>query len=164
MQDEGGRVTPPEEEAMKLLVAIDRSEHSKAALSEVRRLVWPAGTTATLLSVVRTDAYVFGDFYAPAAQELEILFREERKQAEEFVRTEAGALGGNGLTVATRVEHGDPRLIICDLAKELAVDWVIVGSHGRRGFQKLVLGSVASHVVTHAPCSVLVVKKSPPAH
>jgi nucleotide-binding universal stress UspA family protein len=40
----------------------------------------------------------------------------------------------------------------------MGADLVVVGSHGRTGLAKLVLGSVASHVVTHAPCSVLVVK------
>lgn len=147
---------------MKLLVAIDTSEHSMAALAEVRRLAWPAGTTATLLSVVRTDVYAFGEFYAPAAQEIEILVREDRKRAEGLLVGHAAAIGKAGLAVTTRVEHGDPRLVIVDVAKELGVDWVIVGSHGRRGFQKLVLGSVASHVVTHASCSVLVVKKAAP--
>jgi nucleotide-binding universal stress UspA family protein len=146
---------------MKLLVAIDTSEHARAALDEVRRLAWPAGTTVTLLSVVRTDLYAFGEFYAPAAQEIEILVREEKKRVEALLAEHAARLAGTGLAVATRVEHGDARLVLCDVAKELAVDWLIVGSHGRRGFQKLVLGSVASHVVTHAPCSVLVVKQSP---
>ena len=147
---------------MKLLVAIDKSEHSMAALAEVRRLAWPAGTSATLLSVVRTDVYAFGEFYAPAAQEIEILVREDKYRAEALLAEHAAAMKDTGLGVTTRVEHGDPRLVIVDMAKELGVDWVVVGSHGRRGFQKLVLGSVASHVVTHAPCSVLVVKKASP--
>ena len=144
---------------MKLLVAIDSSEHSKAALAEVRRLAWPPGTTITLLSVVRTDIYVYADFYAPAVLQIEGLIAEERKRAEAFLAEEARTLAP--LAVEARVEHGDARLLICDIAREIGADWVVVGSHGRRGFQKLVLGSVASHVVTHAPCSVLVVKKTP---
>lgn len=146
---------------MKLLLAIDTSEHARAALAEVQRLAWPAGTSVTLLSVVRTDMFTFGEFYAPAAQELEVLIREEMKRAEALIAGHAKDLAGSGLEVSSRVEHGDPRFVLCDVAKELAVDWLIVGSHGRRGFQKLLLGSVASHVVTHAPCSVLVVKQSP---
>ncbi len=146
---------------MKLLVAIDTSEHAKAALAEVQRLSWPADTSVTLLSVIRTDVYSFGDFHAPAAQELEILVREEKQRADALLTELAGSLAGSRLGVTTRVEHGDPRFVLCDVAKELAVDWLVVGSHGRRGFKKLVLGSVASHVVTHATCSVLVVKKSP---
>ena len=146
---------------MKLLVAIDTSEHARAALLEARRLAWPTGTSLTLLSVVRTDLFAFGEFYAPAASEIEMLIREEKARADVLLAEHAAELAGSGLAVATRVEHGDPRLVLCDVAKELEVDWLIVGSHGRRGIQKLVLGSVASHVVSHAPCSVLVVKKSP---
>lgn len=146
---------------MNLLVAIDTSEHARAALLEVRRLAWPPETALTLLSVVRTDMFAFGEFYAPAAQEIEILVREEKQRAEALLAGHAADLASSGLTVATRVEHGDPRLVLCAVARELAVDWLIVGSHGRRGIQKLVLGSVASHVVTHAPCTVLVVKTSP---
>jgi nucleotide-binding universal stress UspA family protein len=149
----------PQEDAMKLLVAIDSSEQSKAALAEVRRLTWPAATSLTLLSVVRTDLYAFGDFSAPVAQEVEILVREERQRTESLLAGLASGLAGSGLAVSTRVEHGDPRFVLCDVAKELGVDWLVVGSHGRHGFQKLVLGSVASHVVTHSPCTVLVVKK-----
>ena len=145
---------------MKLLVAVDNSEHSKAALDEVRRLSWPSGTTVTLLSVVRTDVYVYADFYAPAVAQIESLVIEDRKRAEEFLAEQARTLAP--LAVQTRVEHGDPRLLVVDVAREIGADWVIVGSHGRRGFQKLVLGSVASHVVSHAPCSVLVVKKGSP--
>ena len=141
---------------MKLLVALDTSEHSMAALAEVRRLSWPVGTKVTLLSVVRTDVYAYADFYAPAVIAIEGLVTEDRKRAEAFLAEQAKSLAP--LDVETRVELGDARLGICDVARELAADWVIVGSHGRRGFQKLVLGSVASHVVTHAPCSVLVVK------
>jgi nucleotide-binding universal stress UspA family protein len=41
-------------------------------------------------------------------------------------------------------------------------DLVVLGSHGRTGIPKLVLGSVASHVVSHAPCDVLVIKRVGP--
>jgi nucleotide-binding universal stress UspA family protein len=54
--------------------------------------------------------------------------------------------------------RGDPREAIVEAARKTGADLVVVGSHGRTGIGKLVLGSVASHVVTHAPCSVLVVK------
>ena len=54
--------------------------------------------------------------------------------------------------------RGDPRDVLVDTARNLHADLLVVGSHGRTGLAKLVLGSVAAHVVTHAPCSVLVVK------
>jgi nucleotide-binding universal stress UspA family protein len=53
----------------------------------------------------------------------------------------------------------DPRDALVDTAKDLGADLVVVGSHGRSGLKKLLLGSVATHVVTHAHCNVLVVKR-----
>ena len=141
---------------MNLLVAVDNSEHSKAALNEVGRVPWPESTAITLLSVVRNDVFVYADFYVPAMTAIEGLSAEDRRRAETYLGEQARVLAPR--KVATRVETGDARTVICDVAKEIGADWVIVGSHGRRGFEKLVLGSVASHVVTHAPCSVLVVK------
>jgi len=54
--------------------------------------------------------------------------------------------------------RGDPREALVLAAESDQADLVVVGSHGRSGLTKLLLGSVASHVVTHAPCNVLVVK------
>jgi nucleotide-binding universal stress UspA family protein len=63
-----------------------------------------------------------------------------------------------GYRTRARTLHGDPRDVICRLAAEEATDLIVMGSHGRTGIAKMLLGSVASHVVAHAPCSVLVVK------
>ncbi len=49
-------------------------------------------------------------------------------------------------------------MALLDEAARRRVDLIVVGSHGRTGLTKLMMGSVASHIVTHAPCSVLVVK------
>ena len=70
----------------------------------------------------------------------------------------ARELTGAGFSTEARVVRGDPRDALVDTARTMGADLVVVGSHGRTGLAKLVLGSVASHVVTHSPCSVLVVK------
>ena len=49
-------------------------------------------------------------------------------------------------------------MLILEIAHAEHADLIVVGSHGRTGLPKLIMGSVASHIVTHAPCSVLVVK------
>jgi universal stress protein A len=54
---------------------------------------------------------------------------------------------------------GDPRHALVQEARQERVDLIIVGSHGRSGMAKLLLGSVASYVVSHAPCNVLVVRR-----
>ena len=64
-----------------------------------------------------------------------------------------------GLTAEARVVQGDPREVLLEIARKEHADLLIVGSHGRSSLPELRLGSVTSHVVSHAPCSVLVVKQ-----
>ena len=61
-----------------------------------------------------------------------------------------------------KVLPGDPREALVDTVRAENADLLVVGSHGRTGISKLMLGSVASHVVAHAPCDVLVVKRTTP--
>jgi nucleotide-binding universal stress UspA family protein len=75
----------------------------------------------------------------------------------------AQPLGRAGLSVDTAVRQGDPRTLIVDEAKEWDADLIVMGSHGRTGLTRLLLGSVAQAVVAHAPCSVEVVRKRRPA-
>lgn len=65
-----------------------------------------------------------------------------------------------GLDAAdTRVVHGEPGPAICHLATELSADAIVIGSRGRGGLKRAVLGSVSDHVVRHAPCPVLVTRQ-----
>jgi nucleotide-binding universal stress UspA family protein len=80
------------------------------------------------------------------------------RQAEELTSRVEREFQDAGLATEARVLHGDPRQALVDAATEVGADLVVVGSHGRTGLDKLVMGSVASHVVSHAPCSVMVVK------
>ena len=138
---------------MKLLIAIDDSEYSRAALDLAAELGWPPGTSALLLTSVR------GEHVRQIDADLEELVRAEIERAETRLRALVPELEAAGLVVQARVTRGDPRFAIVDTAQEEKTDVIVVGSHGRSGLKKLLLGSVASHVVTHAPCSVLVAKR-----
>ncbi len=63
-----------------------------------------------------------------------------------------------GVPVTGKVVCRDPRDGIIELAQEAKADWLVIGTHGRRGLKRLVLGSVAESVVRSAPCPVLVVR------
>jgi nucleotide-binding universal stress UspA family protein len=143
---------------MKILVALDESPHAKEAARWVARLGWPAGSSVLLLSSVRSDLYVTGELYVPSSSELELVINEDVKRAEEIVAAAAPELKQRGLHVETRITRGDPRFSIVDEAKAWGAELVVMGSHGRTGLSRLFLGSVASHVTTHGPCSVLVAK------
>ncbi len=56
------------------------------------------------------------------------------------------------------VKSGDPREVIVDAAKDLKAEVIVMGTHGRRGLSRAIIGSVAESVVRTAPCSVLVVR------
>ena len=68
-----------------------------------------------------------------------------------------------GFKAQTRVEVGDAREGILDCAAEWGADLIIVGSHGQRGIQRFLLGSVSEFVARHAKCSVEIVR-TPVSH
>ncbi|HXJ70382.1 MAG TPA: universal stress protein [Verrucomicrobiae bacterium] len=142
---------------MKILVGIDGSPHSKAALDYVKSMAWPKGTNVAVVSAaVPMVAYTMVD--AAGLSWMQTAEEDMSAQAKELTARAAQELTGAGLPTEARVVRGDPRDALVDTARTMGADLVVVGSHGRTGLAKLVLGSVASHVVTHAPCSVLVVK------
>jgi nucleotide-binding universal stress UspA family protein len=81
-----------------------------------------------------------------------------RCQLDDLVSKATSELRDSGFASEGRVEVGDPREVLVSIAQSERADLIVVGSHGRTGIAKLVLGSVSSHIVTQAPCSVLVVK------
>jgi len=76
--------------------------------------------------------------------------------AEQTVRDMAKALAGPHFTVSTDVRHGDPATVVCEEGKNY--DLMVVGSHGRKGFERFLLGSVSHGIVHRANTSVLVVR------
>jgi nucleotide-binding universal stress UspA family protein len=145
---------------MKLLVGVDESPCSDAAVDFVRTMRWPEGTRVIVASaVVRpTSAYPYPEVYMMSVGPNEGLLKEGWRRSEDLVARHERKLRGEGLSVEARVLEGDPGESLIDLAKKERVDLIVVGSHGRSGLAKLLMGSVASHVVAHAPCSTLVVK------
>jgi nucleotide-binding universal stress UspA family protein len=142
---------------MKILIGVDGSAHSKAALDYVKTMPWPKETKIVVLSVsIPIIAYTAVD--ASGMTWMQSAEDEMTSQAQDLVARVERELSEAGLSAETRVMKGDPRDALVDTARGLHADLVVVGSHGRTGLAKLVLGSVATHVVTHAPCSVLVVK------
>jgi nucleotide-binding universal stress UspA family protein len=81
------------------------------------------------------------------------------KVATELTTRAAEKLEGKGFTVKTMVRDGDPRSVIVDEAANWSADLIVLGSHGYTGIKRFLLGSVALSVVSHAPCSVEVVRR-----
>ena len=148
---------------MKILIGVDDSPHSQAALEFVKRMTWPAGTEVVVVSAVRPVVPLYTEVYLPAPEQLERVTEDQRRFHEELVSRTELQLRDRGFRTTARVLAGDPREAIIDMARREAADLIVVGSHGRSGLTKLLMGSVASHIVTHAPCDVLVVRPRPKA-
>ncbi len=148
---------------MRILLAIDDSPHSRAALDRVRRMLWPAGSMVIVLSVARpATVLAYAEFQTPGALAVEPAWDDQVKAHEALLSRAEGELRGSGLQVVPRLLHGDPREAIVDAARHEGVDIIVMGSHGRTGLARLLMGSVASHVVAHAPCDVMVVRMPVP--
>jgi len=87
--------------------------------------------------------------------------RYQLSQAETSVERAAENLRASGFKVKTGVVEAEVRTGILDLAAEWQADLIVLGSHGRRGLSRFMLGSVAESLARHARCSVLIVRTPP---
>jgi len=145
---------------MRIVLGFDDSPHAQAALRWVRQQRWPEGTRVTVVSAVRAPVTAYAEVYAPAVAYPAEMVEELTRHHQELCMRAEDELKGAGFLTDSKVIPGDAREVLVDAAKAEGADLIVVGSHGRTGLAKLVLGSVAAHVVAHAPCNVLVVKKS----
>lgn len=148
---------------MRVLVATDGSEYSKMAVAEsCRTLIQPETTEITVVSAYE-DAYpITAEPFALSAEYYQKIDEAVHAQAEEFVSEAAADIRkffpGKELKLSMEVLRGSPDQQIVEKAREWKADLIVVGSHGR-GFWGRMLGSVSDGVVHHAPCSVLVVRR-----
>src|SRR5208283_6218523 len=106
------------------------------------------------VEIVLNDDSTIGQMAPGYASELE----DQKQEARELVERIAKELRSAGFKVDTAVEIGDIRERIIDSAADWHADLIVLGSHGRRGIQRFLLGSVAEFVARHANCSVEIVR------
>ena len=157
--------SPASSRAMKILLATDGSDFSAAAAQSVANRPWPAGSQIRILSVAELPIFEnpMGASSLSAiypATLLEELMESARKRAEDAVEDARKILLARSLKVldSKSVPIGDPRILLLDLAKEWKADLIVLGSHGRRGMDRILMGSVSESVAVHAHCSVEVVR------
>ncbi|HKQ56979.1 MAG TPA: universal stress protein [Candidatus Eisenbacteria bacterium] len=143
---------------MKIVIGVDDSPHSRAAVEWVRGMAWPAGSSMVVVSVVKPAVPVYADVYVPAPTHIQQMSDDMMRFHQEIASAAERELRNTGLATEARVLIGDPRTELVETARAVGAGLVVVGSHGRTGLARLLMGSVASHVVAHAPCSVMVVK------
>lgn len=145
----------------RLLVALDNTATSKLALEHAAGIARLSGATVVLLHVLESFRHVSG-FESPKVYAEEVLPRM-RTAGRELLDEAAAPLIEQGIEVETvLLEGSDERVaeLIARRAEEAGVDLVILGTHGRRGVNRLLLGSDAEHVARIAPVPVMLVRQT----
>ena len=136
-----GEFACPLSRGEKILVAVDGSVFSDAAVDQAISLGGICNSHIFVISVV--DLYPVDKMSAEVRQHLD---KAKQKIDEANIPCETIVRMG-----------GKPHEFIVQEAKERAVDLIIMGTHGRTGVKRILMGSVAQNVIGHAPCPVLVV-------
>jgi len=135
-----------------ILVGFDESIPSKAALKEAASWVKKHGGKVILVHAVYFDTEEFG--IAPEQLEKRLKIGEKAcLQTKEMLASEYGVEAESLLC------EGDPAEVILDIAREKKPDLIVLGTYGRKGLNRLLMGSVTSHVIVNSDTDVLVVKK-----
>ena len=146
---------------MRILLAIDDSKFSEAAAEKVIEQARPHDTEVRILHVLESPPLLVArelGGYEPALQNA---LEFQKQHAEAFVAKAADFLRTRGLKVTAALEMGDPKSKILDVAEEWHADLIVLGSHGRKGLNRFLMGSVSEAIARHACCSVEIVRICP---
>lgn len=141
-----------------LLVPVDESPMSYAAAEQALSLAKDLNCPVTIMSVIAVDPFVGVDFYkvAPAITDY---FMQAEQNAQNRLAEIQQSFSRQGISVDTKIIRGVAASEgIVQIANEIGADLIIMGSHGRTGVKKMMLGSVAQNVLTQSPVPVLIVK------
>ncbi|HEY6231739.1 MAG TPA: universal stress protein [Pyrinomonadaceae bacterium] len=146
---------------MKILLAIDGSPCSQAAVNEVAKRPWPANSELRIVSAFEVPLLPAPEAWAISSEYYDQMTRVAREQAEAVVNAAATKVENapeQTTKVTTRVLMGSARFAILEESEDWKADLIVVGSHGYGPWQRFLLGSVSQALVSHAKCSVEVVR------
>lgn len=134
---------------MKILLATDGSMFSEAAIRVLTARIRSEDTEVLLFHVIEPAAFFEQDASA----------RQRSSCPQQWLKSAAHVLETSGFKeVETRVMEGETRMGILGVAEQWQPDLIVLGSHGRKGLDRFLMGSVAESVARHASCSVLIVR------
>ena len=140
--------------AKHILACVDFSEHSTRSLAELGEYARANGSKVTLIHIWDTQAFI-----APQAILEPTSAADETAHRAELAKLRDQHLVDVDVEIAVLADHA-PAKAICEYAEKHGVDLVVVGSHGRGGMERWLIGSVAERVVRHAISNVYVVRQS----
>jgi len=149
----------PGKQGKRILLATDGSEFSTAAVKSVAERPWPKDTEVKVISVPELALWL-GEFPYFQLAQVEELNHSAIDAARAAVALAKETLRRTALQVSTDVpvDREAPAKAILEEANEWNADLIVVGSHGRRGFDRIAMGSVSEALAMHAHCSVEVVR------
>jgi nucleotide-binding universal stress UspA family protein len=131
-----------------ILLPTDGSKYSAIASNKALELANSYGSSLLAVSIVD----VTEEFYTEAPDAVEELIRKAKRFVEDIKKR------ANGLNIHTLVKEGETYEVITNLARESVSDVIVMGSHGRTGVKRFLIGNVTEKVIGYAPCPVLIVK------
>lgn len=137
-----------------ILVPTDLSTEAEQALDYACELAQTLGARVHLVNVVGVPALGVPELgVALTAATIDQVVVDNQTAMDDLARRKCGALAGQVL-----VRSGDAMDVINQTAVEVGADLIVMGTHGRRGLSRMLLGSIAETVVRSAPCAVLTVR------
>ncbi|WP_341318332.1 universal stress protein [Paraburkholderia sp. IMGN_8] len=145
-----------------ILVAVDGSEASKRAVDEGIRMAKLSGGKLTAVYVLDQSAA----FTYAGACDPHLLTDTARQVGRSFLdeacaKMQALGVAGDSEIVETQGIAEDIASCLARCAERLGAELVVMGTHGRRGMRRMVIGSVAERFVRHSPCPVLLIRETP---
>lgn len=153
------------EAPIRFLIGDDGSTEAAAVVRAIRRRTWPPGTEARVVAVTETLVPVVAGIGAstlaqePASRVIREIDELERERLQVVAHDSTQALREAGLKVTATIVDGEPREALLAEAEQFNADAIFVGARGLGRVERFLLGSVSSYVVTHAHCTVEVVRE-----
>ncbi len=147
---------------MKILLAVDGSAYSDAAVDEVVHRPWPPQSEIKVITAAETPIMVGIEPWAASPEYFEVVEKSVREAAKAFIDSallKLKTIEDKTLKISSEIIQGPPRQVIVEEAERWGADLVVMGSRGLSAWNRLLLGSVSSAVVHHAKCSVEIVRK-----
>jgi len=144
---------------MKVLVAVDDSEYTQYIEDFITGHEWPAHTEFKVMTVVEPLKYGSPMAVLPGPI-LDEIFDDNWKAGQKLVRRVAMKLRDvfKSEHIQEEVVEGFPKSEVLKAAEVWPADLIVMGSHGRHGFDRIIMGSVSLFMVSHAQCSVLIIR------
>ena len=146
---------------MKILLALDGSPCSDRAVEEIACRPWPEGSSLKVLTSFELPLPATPEGWALPPSYFDEMDQAVRTRAKFIIERAVDSLKtklDKTITIESEILPGSPRSVILDEAESWGADLIVMGSHGYGRWERLLLGSVSQSVVSHAKCSVEVVR------